>query len=555
MIEVEKFIKPVQSQYLLADIFTWCTFHLNMRRNIVKTVTLDALIPREDFEIISTIGSSGNTRNKLTLSIEDLKYDSFFFSALRKPIFQRETNEWEPQKIISMIESFLHNELVPSIILWRNQGGYIFVIDGAHRLSSLGAWINDDYGDGTISQKFYSNYISTEQKEVADKTRTMLHDRFGSFSEVWDISRNLTPTDNIEKKELAKNLGALALQVQWVDGDASKAEDSFLKINQSATKISDAELELIANRNNAFAIAARAVIRAGKGYQYWSNFSNEYQNKIIEKAKDIHDIMFGKKIFDINDVNSFPLAGPRSSNLTLDVVTQTIKICNGIENSKFYEQGTEEKVMEYLSETLLVLEYINSKKPYSLGIHPFIYFYSDLGKHKIASYYGFLMFIKELISQKKLNDFIENRALFEQVVYQYSFLVQQIVRRYRQSKRAFAPIKEYLGAVLNIISTNKTITLENAILTLKQQNEFKFLQTEIVDNELSAIKGNFSRGKKQQIKLRTYVAALPKCPICQGYMDNNSISVDHIHRKQDGGTNATDNGQVTHMYCNTTYKS
>jgi len=179
----------------------------------VKTVTLDALIPREDFEIISTIGSSGNTRNKLTLSIEDLKYDSFFFSVLRKPIFQRETNEWEPNKIVSMVESFLRNELVPSIILWRNQGGYIFVIDGAHRLSSLGAWINDDYGDGHISQKFYGNYVSTEQKEIAEKTRKIINDRFGSFHEIWNISRNLVETDNIDKVESAKNLGALALQV------------------------------------------------------------------------------------------------------------------------------------------------------------------------------------------------------------------------------------------------------------------------------------------------------------------------------------------------------
>lgn len=53
-----------------------------------------------------------------------------------------------------MIESFVNDELVPAIILWRNQGGYIFVIDGAHRLSSLGAWINDDYGDGPISISF-----------------------------------------------------------------------------------------------------------------------------------------------------------------------------------------------------------------------------------------------------------------------------------------------------------------------------------------------------------------------------------------------------------------
>lgn len=106
----------------------------------MQTVVLDALIPREDFEIASDIGNGGNTRNKTTLSIEDLKYDSFFFAALRKPIFQRETNEWDPKKICAMIESFVDGELIPAIILWRNQSGYIFVIDGAHRLSSLGAW-------------------------------------------------------------------------------------------------------------------------------------------------------------------------------------------------------------------------------------------------------------------------------------------------------------------------------------------------------------------------------------------------------------------------------
>lgn len=44
----------------------------------MQTITLDALIPREDFNILSSTGSSSNTRNKQTLSIEDLKYDSFF---------------------------------------------------------------------------------------------------------------------------------------------------------------------------------------------------------------------------------------------------------------------------------------------------------------------------------------------------------------------------------------------------------------------------------------------------------------------------------------------
>lgn len=59
-----------------------------------------------------------------------------------------------------MIESSVDGELILAIILWRNQSGYIFVIDGAHRLSSLGAWINDDYGDGIVSLSYYGNYIS-----------------------------------------------------------------------------------------------------------------------------------------------------------------------------------------------------------------------------------------------------------------------------------------------------------------------------------------------------------------------------------------------------------
>ena len=47
----------------------------------MKNVTLDALIPREDFEIIDELENSNISRNKSTLSIEDLSFDSFFFSS------------------------------------------------------------------------------------------------------------------------------------------------------------------------------------------------------------------------------------------------------------------------------------------------------------------------------------------------------------------------------------------------------------------------------------------------------------------------------------------
>jgi len=73
-------------------------------------VNLDALIPIEDFEKVENISPG---KKKETISIEDFKPDSFFFSNLRKPDFQRETNEWDEKKIAEFILSFLNGDLIP----------------------------------------------------------------------------------------------------------------------------------------------------------------------------------------------------------------------------------------------------------------------------------------------------------------------------------------------------------------------------------------------------------------------------------------------------------
>lgn len=384
-----------------------------------------------------------------------------------------------------------------------------------------------------------------------------MNDRIGSFKEIIGISRNYN-NSNSEKQQIAKNLGALALQLQWVEGNAEKAEESFLKINQSATKISNAELELIENRNCAYAIAARAIARAGKGYRYWSKYDSDDRNEIVEISTKIHKIIFGEGPINKDDINTFPIGGHQSSNLTLDVVTQTVKICNGLKLLKDERQKTDataKEVIKCLNNTLLILQYISSKETFSLGIHPFIYFYSDIGKHKIASYYGFLLLIKELITTKKLNKFTRVRKTFEKVIYTYKFLVQQIVRKNRQSKKAYSNIKDYFLELINIIDEHPKFTEKDVVNQIHKIYKFKFLKTEIIDNEEASIKSNFSRGTKQQIKLTSLIHTLNRCAICGGYLDNRSISVDHIVRKEDGGTNSKKNGQVTHLYCNTTYKN
>ena len=75
-------------------------------------INLDALIQREDFQVTDQTNSG---TKKSTISVVDLEQDSFFFSTIRKPDFQRETNEWDGPKIMEFLESFLDGDLIPAI--------------------------------------------------------------------------------------------------------------------------------------------------------------------------------------------------------------------------------------------------------------------------------------------------------------------------------------------------------------------------------------------------------------------------------------------------------
>src|ERR1700730_15772697 len=103
---------------------------LEAGRSVAQKVHLDSLISREDFEA----NRDGDAPVKQTIDIKDLEPDAFFYRALRKPDFQRETTEWDPARVAGLIQTFIEGDLVPAVILWKNKE-LLFVIDGSHRLS------------------------------------------------------------------------------------------------------------------------------------------------------------------------------------------------------------------------------------------------------------------------------------------------------------------------------------------------------------------------------------------------------------------------------------
>jgi hypothetical protein len=90
------------------------------------------------------------------------------------------------------------------------------------------------------------------------------------------------------------------------------------------------------------------------------------------------------------------------------------------------------------------------------------------------------------------------------------------------------------------------------------------IESIIADPELSFIRvqteddrkygRNFSRETSSAIYLREALEKELTCGICHARIRAKTITLDHIDRKQDGGTGAPENGQLAHPYCNDGYK-
>ncbi|HSP84007.1 MAG TPA: DUF262 domain-containing protein [Gillisia sp.] len=511
-------------------------------------VSLDALLPREDFDIDETQNSA---KKKESFSISDLREDDFFYLTLRKPDFQRETNEWTPQKITELIKSFLNGELIPAVILWKSKGGYNFVIDGSHRVSSLVSWINDDYGDGPITRESFNGSIPEEQIAIGEKTRRLVEKEIGRYLDYQLALKNPERVaEDIQRR--AKNLGSIAVQLQWVEGDAEVAEASFFKINQQAAKIDPTELKLIKSRKKPNGIASRAIIKGGKGHQYWSKFELDKVKTIEELAEEINKAFFLPKLKNPIKTLDLPIGGKGYSSQSPLLIFEYVNMVNNIKDvDDIPDDLNGVKTIEYLKKSKKISNLINSTHPSSLGLHPAVYFYSKGGRHKTASFFAVTEFLMELVEKKRLKEFTDCREDFEELLIEFDFVIQQILRNYRSSSKAIPYIKNFLISLINELKNNDRNT---AIQNVLNSGDYKFIKGADYDDSLITSK-DFSDDTKSAAFINEAISKAVRCKICNARIHTNSITVDHIQRKANGGKGNFENAQLAHPYCNSTYKN
>jgi hypothetical protein len=201
---------------------------------------------------------------------------------------------------------------------------------------------------------------------------------------------------------------------------------------------------------------------------------------------------------------------------------------------------------------------MNSSHPGSLGLHPIVYFYSELGRHKPASFYAVTALILQFEKEDSFIPFTEIRADFETLLLSYDYLIQQIVRKYRAALPSYPRIRDFFMECIDKLYAHRSKGEESdgliarVIEEITREPKYEYLTH--ADHDVAATGKDFSTETKSAAFIREALGGAPHCGICGGYIHRNSIQIDHIVRRADGGLGTLDNAQLAHPFCNSTYK-
>ena len=546
-------------------------------RSLMPThlVNLDALIRREDFESSETLPSVALGDETPSFKLSELTTADLYYKVLRKPDFWRETNNWSPERIVEFVRSFLDREVIPAIILWQSKKtNKVFVIDGAHRVSALIAWVNNDYGNGKISQEFYGYKVPAAQATFHKKTETLVQDTIGSYAELFWMASNEDKAPDEHKLRRGRVIGLRRMPVQIVDGDASSAESSFYRINSSPTTIDPIELDVIRSRRKPNVVATRAIIGAGTGHKYWGKFQ-ENSEEVESLALDAYTLTFGQILLLLTQSADLPRAGQPYSKEGFRMVLDMVNRFNNISPAMWQvrdesspknkrpkqavtpladdEDGS--KTIEFLSKVKKLGRLVSDNSlSGSLGLDHAVYSYGSTGRFHPAAFIASHEFARRIESS---SDFTTVRKDAEEFLVGHKSFINRLVHSQGSGTRALEPILALFERVVEAFLNGRTAD-QQIIEFLRTDPKLKKLEEpdpEDVSSNEEGKRVKFSATVQRAAVVREILETRLKCNLCGARIPPFARSKDHDNDIKNGGDGALVNLRFTHPYCNSGYKN
>ena len=501
---------------------------------------LDAFLPRED---LYAEGNEPKVNEFSEMGITELREQ--WVQRLRKPDFQRTTDDWNADHIMQFVKSFIEGDVIPGVIFWASPAtGNILVIDGAHRISAILAWIFDDYGDREPSQKFFGYQDNFDQIAAANAARDAIahpDNNIGAFRDILAAQSKSNAPKRL--KDLGKSMTAARFKIQWLHADApGKAEESFYRINLRSVALNKTEIKLIRDRDKPVPIATRAIVQNGEGSAFWKAFPENHKRETVRLAKEIHTLLFSPPLKDQIKSAHLPIAGKSYGGTAMEIALEVVESSN-----KGPAKGSvAQKTILALRNTRDVLSKINGKYDGCLGLHPAVYFYSHVtGKHQPAALMAIIKWVQSF-DKKRFREFISVRKYFEDFLIQNARALGETISARGSKGRSVNTLIAYYDLVLNeLLKGSGPKNILDAMR--KDPKMFPFAENLPDFTEYGA---DFSTETKSAGFLVDSIKGAPPCRACGARYQPDSVNADHKIQKSKGGTGTPKNFAPTHFYCN-----
>ncbi|MCW5738090.1 MAG: DUF262 domain-containing protein [Enhydrobacter sp.] len=525
------------------------------QRNLVN---LDALLPREDL----AAPADTMTGDIKQIKLADLE-PCLVYNMLRKPDFQRETASWTPEQVVDLIETFLSGDIIPAIILWQS-GNRVFVIDGAHRLSALIAWVRDDYGAGKLSAQACSNSIPPLQRAMHDATKVLLAGKRLPSYEEHKLAGDYPSTTDAATLARAVKFSFRGIELQWIENaSVQQATAAFFRINQGGTRIDPTEMRILRAKNSALAISTRAIARGGEGHNYWDRFpAAEVKRDIKALGAELHRLLFVPPLVLPVKTTDVPVGGFGYGGHVLPFAFDLVGISNDLNVPDSSRKKAEDKeladdpngmeTLRYLRAAKRMIELLCSNEPFSLGLHPALYFYTTRGAFHAAAVFNMVTWIKALESRGKINRFLNSRGKFEDLILAHPVVAKPAAHKLGSGGRTRLRMVTLYGRLLDLLSAGATA--EEAWSSIVVDPDYVFLAADDAEekNEASEGKagGRFGRSAKSAGFIEQFLRSVPRCSLCGGLLHVNGMVSHHAEERSAGGSSASYNVEMVHPVCN-----
>jgi hypothetical protein len=515
-----------------------------MARNDRNVVNLDALIRRADlFGIKSDV-----VVDFQEMRICDLQ-PSMLYDQLRKPDFQRETSNWTPQQVATLVRTWADQDIIPSLIFWQN-GPHIFVIDGAHRLSALIAWVRDDYGAGGLSRGLFKDGIPPQQTAMHLETQRLVN---AEGPGTWK--------DFLARQPLMANKG---LHVQWIrDKTPYQAAESFIRINQGGTEISPLEVRILRAPKAALSVATRAITRGGSGHEYWDHFTNlDAKTDAPNLGGEVHDLLFQPTLKTPIKTMDLPIAGPEYGMGVVRLAFDLVALANGLKvadstsrkiaitpKDTLPPDNTGDDTIRYLKRVRAEVGRVLSTDACSFGLHPALYFYTAAGVFQPTALLNMIAWLRALDRRNALTQFRRARGRFEALIMAHPVIMKPPIHLLGTGGRTRPKMLKLFDDVLDAVTANKDLEAAWRSLGEKHKRLVGDENEEAEAIENGAAGGRFKPATKSAISMLE-LSSVPKCPLCDGLLHPNSKVMDHPIKKADGGRSGVADGRWVHPVCN-----